>query len=184
MHDDEAADGRDGEPREARDQRPAEASETLRGEVERQTEPEEAVGRPDDVQIGAARGQDVGILAEDAEPHVRRQRRRQPDGAGQHGGHRGARPHDATRACVLSGTDVGTDHRHQRRAQPEHERDLQIFQARADAVAGERVAAEGAHQAGEDHDRQVGLDGVERAGRAHAQDVPERPRAKPQAIER
>ena len=48
----------------------------------------------------------------------------------------------------------------------EHERDLEVLEPGADAVAGERVHAEGADEAGEQHDVRLVKHGVERARRA------------------
>ena len=64
-----------------------------------------------------------------------------PTASAQAEGERAAGERDAQRALPLAGADVGADQRHQRRAEAEHQRDQQVFQPRAGAVAGDRVRA-------------------------------------------
>ena len=95
---------------------------------------------------------------------------------------RAAGQRDAQRALALAGADVGADQRHHRRAEAEHQRDQQVFEPRAGAVAGDRVGpACGADERGGERDRQRGLQRADRADRADAQDVGEQRPAQPRA---
>src|SRR5207248_2092023 len=97
----------------------------------------------------------------------------QADRLGHRSRHQCPRPRHAHRALALAGADVGADHRDQRRAEAEDQRDLEIFEAHAHAVAGEREGAERPYERGEDDDGQVRQDVVHEAGRADAQDLAE-----------
>ena len=78
------------------------------------------------------------------------------------------------RAC-WPGAGVHADHRHQRGAHPEDQRDLEVLKPGAGAVAGQRQRAERAHQARDDHHVGVRQDRVDRAGQRDLQDLPEQP---------
>ena len=108
-----------------------------------------------------------------------KQRGGQADRLGHRSRHQCPRPRHAHRALALAGADVGADHRDQRRAEAEDQRDLEIFEAHAHAVAGEREGAERPHERGEDDDGQVRQDVVHEAGRADAQDLAEESAAQP-----
>ena len=54
---------------------------------------------------------------------------------------------DAQRALALAGADIGADHRHQRRAEPEHQRHQQILEPHRRAVAGDRRRTDEADEA-------------------------------------
>ena len=110
-------------------------------------------------------------------------RREEADGRREGCGESRARPGDALRARVLPCAHVGADHGHQRRAHSEHQRNLEVLESRAHAIARESGGAEGADEPRHQHHGQVGEDGVQRAGRAHAQDLPEELAAKTQAPE-
>ena len=93
---------------------------------------------------------------------------------------RAAGQRDAQRARRLPGADIGADQRHQRRAEAEHQRDQQIFEPRAGAVAGDRVGpGGGADQRRRQRHRQRRLQRAHRADRADAQDVGEQRPAQP-----
>ena len=94
-----------------------------------------------------------------------------PDRFGDRERDRPARHRDAQRAFALAGADIGADHCHQRRAEPEHERDQQIFQPRRRAIAGRGRPAGGGDQGGRERDDHVGLHRGDGRDRAHAQDV-------------
>ena len=80
-------------------------------------------------------------MAEQAEPGVRPDRGGEADGLADGEGERAAGEGDAQRALALAGADVGADERDHRRAEAEDERDQQVLEARAGAVAGDRVGA-------------------------------------------
>jgi hypothetical protein len=90
-----------------------------------------------------------------------------------------AAPRDTLGPGQAAGADVGAHHGEPRAAEAEDERDLQILEPRAHPVPGQRRRPERPHEAREQHDREIGLDGVERAGRADAQDVREERPAQP-----
>ena len=58
------------------------------------------------------------------------------------GGDRGADPGGAQGALALARADIGADHGDERTAQAEDQRDQQVFEPRAGAVAGDRRRAE------------------------------------------
>ena len=97
----------------------------------------------------------------------------EPDHFAQRGGDGGADPGDAQGAIAAAGADIGADHGDQRAAETEHQRDQQIFEARAGAVAGDGRRAERADEAGGDGDGEIGLHRDQRCDRADAQDVGE-----------
>src|SRR5206468_5350394 len=77
--DDPSSARRDDEAAQPGHERPEQAPGALRGEVERQAEAEEAVGRPDDAQVRRADSQNLGLGAEETEPLRREERGGQPD---------------------------------------------------------------------------------------------------------
>src|SRR5213076_355394 len=107
----EAAGRGDDQPRQAGEDRPEEPARPLRGEVERQPEPEEAVRWSDDPQIGAAGREHVGLRAEETDPGPGKERGQEADRLGDHGGGRGADPRDTLGARPLTGAVVRPHHR-------------------------------------------------------------------------
>src|SRR5262249_62236427 len=101
------------------------------------------VGRPAGAKIAPPRRDHVGIVAEQREPGVRPQRGGEPDRLGDGKGDGAAEERDAQRPPPLAGADIGADHRHQRRAEPEDERHEEIFQPRGGGGAGGRAGARG-----------------------------------------
>ena len=160
-------------------QRPFQRAGALRGEIERHAEAEEAVERADDAQIDRAGRDHRRIAVEQPEPGLRKQRRRDADRLGQAKAEPAADPGRAQRAVAVARADVGADQRDQRPAEAEGERDQQIFQPRADAVAGDRGGAEGADHAGGQRDGDVGHDRGQRGEQADPQDVAEQRPAQP-----
>src|SRR5206468_5113712 len=118
-------------------ERPAESPRALGGEVEREAETEEAVDGPDGAQVRGAGREDARIDAEETEPRARREGRAEADRLRDRGRHERTRPRHAHRARPAARANVGADHRDERRAEAEHDGNLQIFQAHTDAVAGE-----------------------------------------------
>ena len=108
---------------------PQQAPRALRGEVQRQPQTEEPVGRTDDPEIRRPRGEDVGLTAEETEPEMRREGPQEADGAGHRGRDAGTDPRHALRPRPLPGSEVGPHHGHERRAHAEHERDLRDTRA-------------------------------------------------------
>jgi hypothetical protein len=74
---------------------------------------------------------------------VREQAAASPIASVRAGGHERAGPGDSSGAYALPGAEVCADHRHQRRAEAEHQRDQQVLEPDAHAVAREREGAEG-----------------------------------------
>ena len=138
-----AADDGDEQAQEPGEDRPEQTAGALGGEVEAQAEAEEAVGRSDDAQVGGAGREHARVVAEQPEPRLRPDRSGKADRLGDAEGERAADERDAQRALPLAGADVGADQGHERRAEAEHQRDQQVLQPRAGAVAGDRVGAGG-----------------------------------------
>ena len=156
------------------EQRPAEPAGALRREVERQAQAEEAVRRPDDAQVGDAGREHARVVAEESEPGFGPDRGDDADRLADREGEGAAGEGDAQRAFALAGADVRADQRDHRRAESEHERDQQVLEPRAGAVAGDRVrAGVRADQGGGQRDRQRRLQRADRADAADAQDVGE-----------
>src|SRR4030095_12924853 len=142
-------------------------------QVEWEAQTKKAVGGADDAQVRRADLEDLGLGAEQAEPSRREERGGEANRLRDTRRQRRAGPGDAARALSLPGTDVRADHRDERRAEAEHERNLEILEAHAQSVPRQREGAERSDQRREQDDREVRLDVVDEARRAHAQDVPE-----------
>ena len=84
-----------------------------------------------------------------------------------------AYPGHASCPCLAASADVCADHGNERRAKAKDERNLQIFQARAYAIAGQSECPKGTDETGQEHDIEIGEYRVERTGQADAQDLPE-----------
>ncbi len=162
-----------GQPEESGGQRPAETSRALGGEVQREPQPEESVERSHDEEIHHAHGLSLRVRGEKPQPDPGKHRGEEPDGGGHPGRDARSRPRHPLRARYLSRADIGAHHGHERRAHAEDQGDLQILEPRAHAVAGEGGGAERADQSRDEHHGEIGQDGVEGAGGAHAQDLPE-----------
>jgi len=72
-----------------------------------------------------------------------------------------AYPGHAPRTRQAASANVRADHGDEGRAKAKDERNLQIFQARAYAIAGQSQCPEGADEAGQEYDIEVGEYGVE-----------------------
>src|SRR5438034_381735 len=149
---------------------PAETSRTLRGEVQREPQSKESVERPHDEEIRDADGLSLRVRGEEAQPQPRKHGGKEAEGGGHPGRDARSGPRHPLRAVYLSGADIGAYHGHERRSHAEDEGNLQILEARAHAVAGEGWRAESSDQSGDEHHGEVGQDGVDGAGSAHAQD--------------
>src|SRR6185369_12271719 len=138
----------------------------LRGEVEDEAEAEEAIARPDEAQIRCAGGEHLRVGAEESEPRARPECRSDADRLGDAERERAADERDAQGALALAGTDVRADERHEWRAEAEDERNEQVLEPRAGAVACDRAGATvRADERGRQHDRERGLQ------RAHGADA-------------
>ena len=161
-----AADRRDQQPREVGQQRPQQPAGALRGEIERHAEAEQAIDRADDVQIARPGIDHRRVVVEQRQPGARdRRRRRAPIDLAQPGRDRRADPRHAQGAVAPAGADIGSDHGDERAAEAEDERDQQIFEPRAGAVAGDGGRTEGADKAGGDGDGEIGLTVISAATR-------------------
>src|SRR5271166_1211284 len=163
------------EARETRDKRPAQPADTLRGEIERHAEPEQAIERADRLQVARAGVEHGRVAVEQREPQARESRSRDPDRPGDAEGRRSADPGDAERALPPSRRDIRAHHRDERAAQPEDDRNQQVFEARAHAVAGDRGGPEPPDESRRDYDDQIGLNRDQGGDGADAQDVAEQP---------
>src|SRR5499433_3830986 len=123
-----AATGRDREPREVRNKRPKQAPGSLRGEVERHSEPEQSIGGADRLQVTRAGLKHRRVAIEQREPESRDKGCGEPDGLAEGGRNGGADPGRAQRALALAGADTGPHHGDERAAQAEDERDEEIFE--------------------------------------------------------
>jgi hypothetical protein len=172
------ATARDRQASEVGKQWPQQAPCPLRGEVERHPEPKQSVGWTDGLQIARSGIEHGGIGAEQCKPRFRERGGEQPDGLAQTGRDGGADPGRPHRAVALAGADVGSDHGDEGAAQPENERDKEIFDPRAGAVTGDGGRPELADETRRDADRQIGCNSDQRGDGTHAQDVPEQRPAK------
>src|ERR1043166_2593323 len=172
QHEPAAADGKY-EPREAGNERPQQASRSLRREIKREPQAEAPVERPEGARMGGAGGEHRRVAVEQREPRDGKRGREKPDRFREQEGDGGADPGDAQRALAPARADVGADERDERRPEPEREGDEQIFEARADAVAGDGGGAVRADEPGGDADREICHDRRERRHRADLQDVAE-----------
>jgi hypothetical protein len=91
------------------------------------------------------------------------------------GGDQGSGPRHAPGARALARSEVGADHRDERRAEAEDERNQEVLEAHAHAVARERERAEWPDERGEEDHGQVRHDVVDQARPADAQDLGEQP---------
>ena len=89
------------------------------------------------MQVRFANGQDRWLGREQAQPRVGCERGNQPNAAGDHGRDRGPDPGHAAGALHLAGADIGANHGHQRCAEAEDQRNLQILQSGRQAVASQ-----------------------------------------------
>jgi hypothetical protein len=103
---------------------------------------------------------------------VRKERAERADTSGEGGCQPGPHPSNPLSAHPVAGTDIGTDHSNQRRAKSEDERDLQVFESYAHAIAGQCQGAKGADQAGEQDHIQIGQHSVERSWGTDTQNFP------------
>src|SRR5262249_18757931 len=133
---------------------------------------------------GERRGRGGSPGSEGREPHAREDRAEEADGGGDPGGEAGAGPGDALGPSDLTRADIRPDHGDQRRADAEDQRNLQVLEPGAHAVAGQGERAEWPHEAGHEDDGGVREPGVERAGRAPPEDLPEMRGADSQVPER
>ena len=79
----------------------------MRGEIERETEAEEAIERPDDVQVVRAdRDHQPDRCSKRPQPGLRCERGGEADRFGQQPANRGAGPGDAQRPFALAGADA------------------------------------------------------------------------------
>ena len=173
---DEHADDRGGEGQ-------RHAACALRGEIERHAEAEETVEGADGAEIGAAGFKHGRVGVEQAEPGFGEGGDGEADAFGEEEGEDGAGPGGTEGTGRLPGAEISTDEGDEGCAEAENERDEEVFQAGAGAVAGDGGGAICAafsggagspdHRRGEGDD-EVGLDGHEGGGDADAQDAPER----------
>ena len=173
MEDQPASRGGADETEAARQERPQEPSGALGGEVEREPQSEEAVGRAHDAQVRGARREHLGLVAEEPQPRVREQGRGESDRLRGPGRDQGSGPGHPPGARALAGAEVGPDHRDQGGAEAEDQRDQEVLETHTHAVAREREGAEGPDQGREQDDGQVRHDVVDEARRADAQDLGE-----------
>ena len=152
-----AADGPEDGAQKSGDQGPAHASRALGGKIDGSAEPEEAIGGADIAQVGTPGFKNGRVLGKDAQPEVGKQRRGDADELCHPECQPGADPCDLQGALALSGADIGAHHGDQGRAKAEHQRDQQIFQPRADAVAGDGRCAEAGDQGRGDADDDLRL---------------------------
>jgi hypothetical protein len=83
----------------------------------------------------------------------------------------GSGPGNRSRAPVLSGTPVGADHRNDGGAEPERQRDQDVFKTGSERVADRGFLARLARNAGEQDHRKVGNHHVDQAGHADLEAV-------------
>jgi hypothetical protein len=86
---------------------------------------------------------------------VREDRREQADRLGHDEGDGGAGPGDAARPGHLTRADIDSDHGDEAGAEPKQQRDLQVVQARSDAVTRDRIGAEAPDGCGNERHREV-----------------------------
>jgi hypothetical protein len=121
-----AAHTRDREPAESGKDGPQQPTRPLRREVQGQAEAEEAVRWPQDPEIERR-----------DRPQLREQRCPEADESREDRRHPRPDPGDPFGSGAIAGPDVRPDHRHQRRSESEHQRDLQILEPHSHPVAGE-----------------------------------------------
>jgi hypothetical protein len=113
------------------------------------------------------------MRAEEPEPEVRKAGPKESNAARDRGRESSAHPGHAPRTRQAASADVCAYHGDEGRAEAKDERNLQIFQARAYPIPCQSEGAEGADEAGQEHDIEVGEHCIERTGQADAQDFPE-----------
>src|SRR5712691_3147912 len=173
VHDHPAPACRNDEPHAASQEGPQQPPSALRSKVQGQPEPETAIGWSNDPEIHGPDCQNVGVRTEESEPEVWETSAEESNAACDCGCESCTHPGHAPRTCQAARADVRPDHGDECRAKAKDERNLQIFQTRAYAIAGEGEGAEGTDETGQEHDIEVGEHRVERTGQADAQDFPE-----------
>ena len=104
----------------------------------------------------------------------------QPDGFRHREGDRATSECDAKRSPSLAGADVGAHQRNHGCAEPEYQRNEQVFEPSAGTVSRDGAGPAGdSDQRGRQGKHERGLERIDGADRTHAQDVGEQVLAKP-----
>src|SRR5262249_18485755 len=111
-HREPSAASRDDQSHKICKQRPQQATSSLRCEIKCHAEPEEAVCRPDGLQIADPDVEHRRVSIEQLKPGFWKRGGAEPDGFGKSGGNGGADPGRSQRALARSRTDIGSDHGH------------------------------------------------------------------------
>src|SRR5207302_5552833 len=109
----------DRETQQIANQRPQQSTGALRSEIQGKRKSEHPVEGADHAQIARSALEHGGVGVEERKPGIRKGRGAKADGLGENSRDTGPDPCDAQGAVALARSNAGSDHRNQRRAQPE-----------------------------------------------------------------